>query len=110
MNDFVIDCSSIQKKYPGLWAVDFRNVLDMIITESIGYKSPTKNKGIFGEVEAYCAAIEEQGRKTLHTHILIWLKSWSNIMDAISDPNRTQEVEDIFTKYVDQITSTRLSA
>ena len=31
-------------------------------------------------------------------------------MDAISDPNRTQEVEDIFTKYVDQITSTRLSA
>ena len=31
-------------------------------------------------------------------------------MNAISDPNRTQEVEDIFTKYVDQITFTRLSA
>ena len=47
----------------------------MVLTELIGYKSPTKNKGIFGEVEAYCAAIEEQGRKTLHTHILIWLKN-----------------------------------
>ena len=110
MNNFVIDCSNIRKKYPGLCAVDFQNVLDMVLTELIGYKSPTKNKGIFGEVEAYCAAIEEQGRKTLHTHILIWLKKWSNIMDAISDPNRKQEVEDIFTQYANQITSTKLNA
>ena len=31
-------------------------------------------------------------------------------MDTISDPNRKQEVEDIFIQYADQITSTKLNA
>ena len=36
-----------------------------------------EQKGFFGIHIAFGLPIEEQGRKTLHAHILIWIKDFS---------------------------------
>ena len=68
LTNFVIDCQELRTKYPGLCAIDFQNVLNIVIEDIIGFDNKN-NKGLFGVVEAYCSAVEEQGCKTLHTHI-----------------------------------------
>ena len=49
LNEFVIECSKIRKQYPGLCAIDFQNILEIVIAEFLGFETP--NKGIFGKVE-----------------------------------------------------------
>ena len=49
LNEFVIECSKIKKQYPGLCAIDFQNILEIVIEEFLGYEK--SRKGIFGEVE-----------------------------------------------------------
>ena len=39
--------------------------------------------GLFGEVLAWCLATEEQGRKTLHGHFLIWVSGWNDIAEQL---------------------------
>ena len=108
LTDFVIDCQEIRTKYPGLCAIDFQNVLNIVIEDIIGFDNKN-NKGLFGVVEAYCSAVEEQGRKTLHTHILLWLKYWTKLMNMLNDPLRKEEFITLFTKYADQILTTRIN-
>ncbi|KAJ6467369.1 hypothetical protein C8R45DRAFT_1055418 [Mycena sanguinolenta] len=46
--------------------------------------------GIYGETDAYYGTVEQQGRLTLHMHMLIWIKcalSPQEIRDRILDPN-----------------------
>ena len=42
-------------------------------------KTQTCESGIFGEVEAYGLAVEEQARYTLHAHMILWIKNFSYI-------------------------------
>jgi len=42
-----------------------------------------KDCGFFGKTEAFCIATEEQGRKTLHAHILVWLKNWNKLLHTL---------------------------
>jgi hypothetical protein len=45
--------------------------------------------GYFGETEAYYGTVEQQGRLTLHLHLLLWIKgalSPQDIHDKIMDP------------------------
>ena len=46
LSEFVIECSKIRKQYPGLCAIDFQSILEIVIEEFLGYDKP--NKGIFG--------------------------------------------------------------
>jgi hypothetical protein len=46
--------------------------------------------GVYGETEAYYGTVEQQGRLTLHIHMLLWIKgclSPQEIRDRIMDPN-----------------------
>ena len=43
-----------------------------------------ENEGCFGVPLAACAAVEEQGRKVLHTHVLIWTKDWKKLVEGLS--------------------------
>ena len=63
--------SRIRFQYPGLSTLNFEVLLDIILKEVVGWKS--KLPGFFGRPEAYFYAVEEQSRKTLHVHMLIWL-------------------------------------
>ena len=47
LTNFVIDCQELQTKYPGLCAIDFQNVLNIVIEDIIGFDNKN-NKGLFG--------------------------------------------------------------
>ncbi|KAH7906140.1 hypothetical protein BJ138DRAFT_1016688, partial [Hygrophoropsis aurantiaca] len=47
-------------------------------------------RGFYGKTDAYYGTVEQQGRLTLHLHILIWIKSAlspQEIRDRLMDPN-----------------------
>ena len=83
LKDFVIDCRKISREYPGLAALDFENVLKVTVEHLLGWSiREGKNKpdeGLFGDIVAFCSAVEEQGRKVLHSHMLIWIRGWDGI-------------------------------
>lgn len=43
--------------------------------------------GIFGISEAYGVTVEEYGRKTLHTHIHIWIKEINTVRNLLYHEN-----------------------
>ena len=81
-------------KMPGIAAMVFENILDIIIECVIGWdmKTKTGNKGLFGTPLAFTCTVEEQGRKTLHTHIQIWIhetyKARSGLLSASRETMR----------------------
>lgn len=66
---------------------DFKNILGLVVNHLIGWDEDagaTKEKGgVFGILDAWSAAVEEQGRKMLHIHFLIWIKDWSTLLDGL---------------------------
>ena len=64
--------SSFGEKYPGLCALQFETVTNIIVSHVIGWNED--RKVFFGYTEAYCSAAEEQGTGTLHMHFAVWLK------------------------------------
>jgi hypothetical protein len=48
------------------------------------------HSGLYGKTSAYYATVEQQGRLTLHLHMLFWILnslSPQEIRDQIMDPN-----------------------
>jgi len=48
-----------------------------------------KHSGIYGNTNAYYGTVEQQGRLTLHMHMLLWIKgalSSQEIRNKIMDP------------------------
>ena len=66
---------ALRVQFPGICALVFQMTLDIVYETVIGWNKdenlPTEAEGIFGKVAAVSASIEEQGRGTLHAHILI---------------------------------------
>ena len=64
--------------FPGVCAYHFEVALEMILREVVGWDTETnaarREGGLFGRPSAYTVSVEEQGRGTLHAHILIWIK------------------------------------
>jgi hypothetical protein len=70
---------SARSEYPGLCAEEYRRIMDMVIQHIFQWDDKNQNStgiGAFGELLAWCLATEEQGRKTLHGHYLLFVKSW----------------------------------
>jgi Helitron helicase-like domain at N-terminus/PIF1-like helicase len=70
--------SGLRIKNPGVCALFFELMIDIIFKDVIGWdkensQSYTTVGGIFGKVDALTMSIEEQGRRTLHAHILLWV-------------------------------------
>ena len=63
--------------------------------------------GILGIVEAFCQAIEEQGRGSLHGHFLVWIKGFALMRSMIysKDEAVKNEAKKTYIKYVDQVMS-----
>ena len=63
-----------------------------------------KNAGLFGETSGYYGTVEQQGRLTLHLHLLIWLKyslSPQEIRDRIMD--RTSDFQQQMVEYLESV-------
>jgi hypothetical protein len=63
-------------QHPVAAALQFEHILDVVVEHVIGWSRekhmPHARGGLFGIPKAWVFAVEEQGRLTLHTHILIW--------------------------------------
>ena len=76
INEAYEACAETRSFYPGLCALDFSNILHLIVRHVIGWDNEGKTfkNGAFGTVLAFYGAVEEQARKTLHVHFILWLQ------------------------------------
>jgi len=92
LNEFYKVRHKTRIKYPGLCATFFEYALNIVLEEVVGWDlTEDKSKeegGAFGRPLAYTAAVEEQGRRTLHAHILIWLEGMKSLHEQIHSSNR----------------------
>jgi len=67
---------SLRINYPGACAREFDSLLQIILSDLIGWeKVKFKKNGIFGKVIAHGTGVEEQGRTTLHGHIILYIQN-----------------------------------
>ncbi len=81
-------------KYPGLCAEEYARVIALVIKHVFGWDEKEQEStglGLFGDVLAWCLATEEQGRKTLHGHFLIFIRNWNLILKRLQQ-QRDQKV------------------
>ena len=63
-------------------------MLEIVLEEIVGIDMREKRvlgEGFFGLVEAAMVTVEEQGRTTLHVHILLWIKSLQEMLKRVQD-------------------------
>ena len=66
----------------------FHFMVEMFIKHVLGVDQ--KHPGLYGQTSAYYGTVEQQGRLTLHLHLLLWIMnslSPQEIRDRIMDPN-----------------------
>lgn len=114
VNDNVTTGRELRQNYPGLCAFDFDQLTRLIIDHVLGWDSKNQcskpQGGAFGKLNAWCAAVEEQGRKTLHHHWILWVDGWSDIVDGMHSSNVCVQTkaQRCLEKYVDEITESEL--
>ena len=94
-------------KYPGACSLYYQGAIQKVFA-MLGWDvkaNKAKRSGIFGHVEAFCRADEEQGRGTLHGHFLIWIKHfnqiWSNLFSE--DLDMRDHSREMLRRYIDKI-------
>lgn len=75
------ELEGVRLKYPGLCALNFEWLLEIVLDKLVGNNE--HKRGIFGELEAFGLAVEEQGRKTLHAHILVYTSEWNGLLHRL---------------------------
>ena len=113
IDEYLEECAKVRIEYPGLSTLNFENVIDLVISDIIGWDvqhgcSKTEG-GVFGISEAWFTPIEEQRNNTLHTHFLIWIKDWNRINEDIhcGKKEKRQTAKSKITSFVDDVTSTK---
>ena len=98
----------IRYKYPGICALNFETLLDLVISKLVGDND--LRMGIFGKLAAYGVAVEEQGRKTLHAHILVYILGWNELLLRLHSQDHLvrQQAEKELIKFIDSVMSTEL--
>ncbi|CAB9504395.1 helicase PIF1 [Seminavis robusta] len=101
-------CNAIRFKYPGLCAWNFDELIDIVLDKIVGDNS--LKMGLFGTLIAYGLAVEEQGRNTLHGHILVYTAEWNNILIALNSSSQRvrKAAEKEVLLFVDRVISTEL--
>ena len=99
---------------PGICAWTFENQLDAIIKHVIGWEGSKGENimGYYGKCEAFAASIEEQGRKTLHAHFIMWIKGirkqWEILHDATETKERQDDAKQNLCDFIDRVSSCKL--
>lgn len=108
------DRRQIRLKYPGFAAIHFEMLLEILVEEVVGWSMkenrPTEKPGLFGVCEAFCMAVEEQGRKTLHAHMTIWIKGYKALQKTMFFGRQKEKAvaERTVQAYYDRFASTEL--
>jgi hypothetical protein len=105
----------LRQDYPGLCAFDFQQITELMIKHILGWDRINQvsysNGGAFGVLEAWNTAIEEQGRKMLHSHWILYVKEWStSLLRGLysNDERKRSRAATELRTYVDSIISTKL--
>jgi len=71
---------------PGLCAEEYRRIMDVVTSRLFRWDSTSQTAqgtGAFGELLGWTLATEEQGRKTLHGHMLLFVKNWKDVLKTL---------------------------
>ena len=77
--------------YPGLCAESYMAIMESFIRDVLQWdedQNCAAGEGLFGFTEAFTLATEEQGRKSLHGHFLIWIRFWNMLLHRIMEQHR----------------------
>jgi hypothetical protein len=99
---------SARVQFPGACAREFDSLLRIVLSELIGWEGlKHKRNGIFGWVNAYAVGVEEQGRTSLHGHIILWILNYLNLQQNLfsTDANVRERSREEVIKYLDQVLS-----
>ena len=82
---------ALRLQYPGLAAINFKMKLQILMEEVIGWDMKngrsTEKMGLFGDCQALSLAVEEQGRKTLHVHMTLYIEGYEKLRQEIFSRN-----------------------
>jgi Helitron helicase-like domain at N-terminus len=101
--------------FPGVCAFFFELMLDIIYKVALNWDKnknrPLSNEPtVFGKISAKMATIEEQGRRSLHVHMLIWNSYFNKLRDDLFEPETTQRhrsAKQIVLQKLDEVCSTK---
>ena len=101
---------------PGLCAESYMAIVECFIKYVLQWdieKNVNTGEGYFGFVEAFTKATEEQGRKSLHGHFLVWIKGWNCLLQRIMDPSSPSPIQrqqdlTLLKKYVSHCSSSSI--
>jgi hypothetical protein len=80
----------------------FHFIVEIFIKHVLGVN--TKHPGLYGQTKAYYGTVEQQGRLTLHLHLLLWIVgslSPQEIRERIMDP--TSEFQQKIVEYLESV-------
>ena len=105
--------TELRIKFPGICAYFFELMIDIVLKDVIGWDvknkcRTTNTPGLFGDITAVSVSVEEQGRRTLHAHILLWDQNLNELRTQLytgTDHVARQVKNEIITK-VDTLSST----
>ncbi|KAF7789846.1 hypothetical protein EIP86_000794 [Pleurotus ostreatoroseus] len=95
-------CIRLISKNPVAGARFFKTMVELFITHVLGVGAD--HDGIYGQTAGYYGTVEQQGRLTLHMHLLLWLKrslTPQEIRDRILDPSSTFQKR--FVEYLESV-------
>ena len=71
---------------PGLCAEECGRIVHLVIEHLFNWDMENQKSngvGLFAEITAWCLATEEQARKNLHGHFLLFVKNWKMHLDVL---------------------------
>ena len=74
----------------------FEGVMQIVLEILLGWNSKEQRgteDGIMGELDAWGMAVEEQARKTLHSHWLLWSKRLAKMRDDLFDDDKAKQTK-----------------
>lgn len=99
--------NEIRFRYPGISTMNFSAIIDVVLSCIVGWKERETKGGVFGCPKAYFYAVEEQARKNLHVHMLIWIArlpfSAKKIFDVSTKESTTKSESSKMKTYIDRI-------
>lgn len=92
--------------YPGICSLNFQSLMHFMWKFIIGWDldkgEATSRQGVFGKPIAACESDEEQGRKTLHSHWLVWIENFNDVRYMCYHPDEDvrQKARSMLRDYV----------
>ena len=113
LGDDMRERKELRLKYPGACLLAYQHVVKCVVDLLIGWDPDTQRSregedgGVFGPVEAWGVADEEQGRKDLHGHWLLWVRDFNRCRrDLFSEnPEVKRRAFESLDKYIKEVMS-----